>query len=123
MKTNRMITDFLLKETARRRKKERKDIEMIRKQLEQLAMRVQIRGPSTEIETTRQRLMKRIYELEHPEVKSFPTAKAAVKMSDLSDRGTKPFYKNFKAAKKQQWINKLKIGDWIDKDREPKRPT
>jgi hypothetical protein len=108
------MRDFLLKETARRRVKAKKEIANLRFKLKFLQRVAQKKGYSQAMVNSRKEYTAQIYELEHPETKGEASLKSQVASAQLSDASTKRFFANYKAAAKQQWINQVRTAEWKD---------
>ena len=108
------IKDYLLKETARRRVKERREITEIKTELHVLSRFVARRGPSIQAVQTRTRLTEKLFELQNPETKGEESLKRQVASAQLSDVSTKRFFRTYKSAAKSQWINSIRKADWVD---------
>ena len=113
------LRTYLMRETKKRRYKESKSIKKVKAELSILKKLEGRHGVSNARTNALKRLKCELYDLEHPEVKEILPTKQAKRAYDLSDRGTKDFFRNYKAASKQQWINKVKIADEWKEDREP----
>ena len=106
------MRSYLLDETARRKTRERKEIKEVRRSLATLQKIVQKKGPSLGAVEHRKQLTEKLYTLEHPETKNEESLRSQVASAQLSDVATKRYFRNYKAAAKQQWINGVKTAEW-----------
>ena len=70
------------------------------------------KGPTAGSVAKRKELTQKLYELEHPETRGEESLKQQVASAELSDVSTKRFFRNYKSAAKQQWINKVGVAEW-----------
>ena len=108
------MRDYLLAETARRRTKEGAEKKSVRRMLSVVSKLMNTKGPTEGSIQARKELTEKLYELEHPETKGGENLRQQVASAQLSDMGTKRFFRNYKAAAKQQWINNIKKAEWED---------
>ena len=106
------IRDFLLKETAKRRAKENKEIPMAKLRLKALDNAITRKGPSTLLTNARADAQKHLFKLENPESTPLHEERQAKNCADRSDKSTRLFFSSYKALAKQQWINHMKKADW-----------
>ena len=59
-------------------------------------------------------LSEKLFALQHPETKGDASLRSQVASAQMSDMSTKRFFRTYKSAAKQQWINKVKKADWQD---------
>ena len=108
------IKDYLLKETARRRVRERVAITQAKTELSLLMRRTAKKGPTATTIEMRRKLTEKLFSLEHPETKNEECLKRQVASAQMSDVSTRRFFSTYKTAAKSQWINAIKKADWVD---------
>ena len=108
------MRDYLLAETARRRTKDNLKKKEVKTMLVIMSKMIDKKGPTVASIQARKDLAEELYELEHPETKGGENLRQQVASAQLSDMSTKRFYRNYRAAAKQQWINEIKRADWED---------
>ena len=67
--------------------------------------------PKIQIPKIRAKTTRELKELENPELIRTADAKEATKNTDKSDNSTKSYFRSYKDAAKQQWINEVKIAE------------
>ena len=112
------VRDYLMSETAKRRKKDAKEIARLEGMLGVLAKRIAKYGPTERVVTTERRLQKELYELRHPEMKDLPSDTQAYNMYTRSEVTTRAQFSPYKEQSKQQWINEVHQANWVE-DEEP----
>ena len=105
------IKDYLMKETAKRRKKD--NVAITRKLAELQVIKQTISHAPTprriEYEKTLQR---ELYELKNPEMRELPSDASAFNMYERSEISSKAQFSTYKAQAKQQWVNEMKTATW-----------
>ena len=112
------MRDYLLKETAKRRAKERVEIRIARAKLKGIDATIKRKGPNENLRRARGNLQKELFALEQPESTPIHEEAQAMRCAERSDKSTKHFFSSYKAIAKQQWINKIARADWKE-DEEP----
>ena len=111
-KAMRMIADWLLDETEKKKKKERIEERAIRAQLTITMGKINAEGPTKHNTDTENRLKTELYNLQHPEAPHLASAAKAKSMTDRSEACTFPFFKTYKDISKQSWINEINVTIW-----------
>ena len=114
-----MIKDYLVKETARERKKQVPRILQLRQMLTVLNKKVDKGGSTPQLLTLRTTTTRELKELENPELARSADTREAIKNTEKSDNSTKSYFRSYKDAAKQQWINGVKTTDEWKEGTEP----
>ena len=105
------IKDLLMKETAKRRKKDKIEITRTLTSL-QCIKRLIAFAPSERRLQYEKRLQRELYELRHPEMKDLPSDVSAFNMYERSEISSKAQFSTYKEQAKQQWVNEMKTATW-----------
>ena len=106
------IRDYLMKETAKLKKKERTEIKHLKQELAVLNHQINAEGPTGYTTQIEKRLKEELYKLENPTPPHLARVGAAKNMTDKSEACTLPFFKTYKDASKQSWINEQNTYTW-----------
>ena len=117
-KSNNMIRQYLLGETAKLRKKEKTETKRARSQLKIFTQSANTYGYTEENFARIKEIKAQIFTLENPEAPQLADAARAKSMTDRSESCTKAYFKTYKAAGKQQWINTVFKARW-EEGKEP----
>ena len=108
-----------MKETAKRRKKDKVQIKRLRAELAINRHMINSRNAPVQAVEVRKQIQREIYEIENPETKNIHSTTQATQSRDRSDNCTKAFFKSYKAQAKQQWVNETYKAEW----KEGEEPT
>ena len=106
------IKDYLMRETAARRKKEAVEMTRVEGILGVLKQRITKHGPTERTVEAERRLQKKLYELKYPETKELPTDVSAYNMYERSEVTSRAQFSPYKEQAKQQWINEVHKAEW-----------
>jgi hypothetical protein len=102
------VRDFLLKETAKRKKVNRKKLKGAKAQLKLIELKINKRGTSETLAALRATVVKEIHQLEHPERTEIHEEAQAKRCAEKSDKCSRLMFSSYKQIAKQQHINKVK---------------
>ena len=77
------------------------------------------KGTTDLVSKNRKSLMKELKTLENPELELKEQKDRASEQSERSDRSTKKYFRSYKGAAKQQWINEMKMPKKWEEGTEP----
>jgi len=115
---NNKIRDYLMSETAKRRKKDSKQINLKTAILKIIQTKLKKQQPTQRLLDQQARVQKELYDLKFPEVQELPTNERAYSMHQSSDTCSKQQFMPYKQQAKRAWVNEMKVAEW-EEGKEP----
>eukprot|EP00966_Prymnesium_polylepis_P028346 656033-Prymnesium_polylepis.1 len=105
------IRQYLLVETARRRKKDKIELVKRKRLLEIVKRKLKIEATPRRL-AYEQKLQQDIYHLKHPETRELPSDVSAYNMYERAEISSKAQFSTYKTQARRQWINEIKVAEW-----------